>query len=119
MRKILTYFLFSLSFTACDDIFEVGDISDNTVELLAPSDNSILNILTPTFSWTPLEEAENYHLQIATPNFSEATQIVLDTLVTESNYAVSLDTIAYQWRVRAENSGYQTDYTTQSFSIEE
>jgi len=119
MKRTFIYYLLGLCLIACDDIFEIEDISDNRVELLAPSDNSILNITTPTFSWTLLAEAESYHLQIATPNFSEATQVVLDTMVTVSSHTVSLDTLNYEWRVRGENSGYQTGYTTQSFNIEE
>lgn len=108
-----------LSFIACDDIVEVEDISEAVVTLLAPSNDATLNITTLTFSWQNLEEAESYQIQIATPSFNEALQIVTDSIITSTSFSTTLDANVYEWRVRGENSGYQTQYTTQSFTIED
>ena len=118
MKKTVIFLLFFLGLMACDDIFEVTDISNNTVELLAPSDNVTLDTSALLFSWTALEDAESYHLQVAVPTFNDATQIIVDTLTSTLNYSTTLDNNTYQWRVRAENSGYQTNYTTQNFTVE-
>lgn len=116
--KRLLLLLFILVFS-CDDIIEVEDISNETVVILAPANETVLDITDVTFSWQILEEAETYHLQVATPTFDTANQIVLDTVLTRSHFTKTLETKPYEWRVRAENSGFITAYTTQSFTIEE
>lgn len=110
---LMTLLLFS-----CDDITEIEDISNRTVNILAPTNDAVLNITDVTFSWNNVEDAENYRLQIATPSFENAAQIVADTLVTATHFTKTLTIGNYEWRVRGENSGYQTSYSTQSFSIE-
>ena len=119
MKKIFTILSLLYIIYSCDDIVEVENISDETVILLAPSENAILNITELTFSWQTMQDAEQYHLQIATPTFENALQILKDTTLTSTNFSTTLDYNHYQWRVKALNSGYQTGYTTQSFSIEE
>jgi len=117
MRKV-KYILILFLILSCDDIIEVEDISDKTVTILAPTNNTTLTITEVNFSWDMLDDAEQYKLQIATPTFEEATQILLDTIITTTNFNKTLDVGNYEWRIRAENSEYQTSYTTQSFTIE-
>lgn len=104
--------------TSCDDIIEVEDISNGTVVILAPTDNSLLTIANVNFSWQSLENAERYTIQIATPDFENATQILLDSTTTATNISKTLTEGNYQWRIKAKNSGYQTMYTSKSFTIE-
>lgn len=104
---------------SCDDIIEVEDISDKEVFILAPSNNVVLNSTDIIFTWEALKDAETYHLQIATPTFENAQQIVKDTVLVETRFSTTLDFKAYQWRVRGENSDYATSYNVNSFSIEE
>lgn len=119
MKTYLSLLLLALlSFTSCDDIIEIEDISGRSVNVLAPTEGVVLDITDVIFSWTAVEDAEHYRLQVATPNFENATQIVSDTLITATSFTKTLSAGAYEWRVRAENSGYQTAYTTQNFSIE-
>lgn len=119
MRSVLLLIIFGLCLSGCDDIIEVVDISNNDVAILAPTDRSVLNTTSVNFTWNPIENAESYHLQIATPSFENATQIIEDTLITKTNYSKTLEATNYQWRIRAENSEYQTVYATTSFSIED
>ncbi|PWH83986.1 hypothetical protein DIS18_05410 [Algibacter marinivivus] len=114
--KLIVLLFFVIS---CDDIIEVEDISDKTITILAPTDTSVLTLTDVTFSWNTVEDAEQYKLQIAVPNFESATQIVLDTIITNSNFTKTLEFGDYEWRIRAENAGFQTKYTTQSFIVEE
>lgn len=120
MRKII-YILFVLSFTiGCSDIIEVPDISNKTVQLVAPIDNATLSITTVNLSWGSVEDADNYRVQIARPDFENPIQIVTDSTLTGNSISVQLETNnTYQWRVRANNSEYSTSYTTYSFSLEE
>ena len=113
--KLITLLVLTIS---CDDIIGVEDISQKTVTALAPTNNSVLSSANVTFSWESLKDADHYRLQISTPTFGEATQIVVDSLVTATSFSKELMPNAYQWRVRAENSGYTTAFSTQSFLIE-
>jgi len=118
MKKLILCLLVITLF-GCDDITEVEDISNQNMTILAPADLSVLTITDVNFSWNSIEDAEQYKLQISTPDFESANQIVLDTTITNTNFTQTLELGNYQWRIRAENSGFQTNYTTQSFSIEE
>lgn len=112
---------------ACEDIIEVVDISKETVTVLAPTNHSVIGTTDVTFTWQhDIEGAENYHLQVATPTFENASQIVvdtlipiIDTLIPKTSFTKTLDAKDYEWRIRTENANYQTIYTTISFRVEE
>ena len=118
MRSL--YFFILLGFVlSCSEIIEVPDISDITVNVLAPINGAVLNTTNVSFTWDDVEDAESYRLQIANPNFENAIQIPVDSTLTETNFTTTLDIGNYEWRIQALNSGYQTSYTTQSLTIEE
>lgn len=119
MKKFILFITFLSIIYSCDDIIEVVDISNKTVTILAPTNNSIIDTTEVLFSWNTLEDAEHYQLQIATPNFTNASQILVDTVVTTTSYKKTLEIENYQWRVRAQNSDYKTHYITTSFTVEE
>ena len=58
-----------------------------------------------------------YELQIATPNFENATQLVQDTLLVNTGFTQLLDDGNYEWRIRGLNEESTTDFTTTSFSV--
>ncbi|GAB4160265.1 MAG: hypothetical protein Tsb0033_15940 [Winogradskyella sp.] len=117
--RYLKLLLVTFLLISCEEIIEVVDISNDNVVVLAPTDTSTLTITDINFSWEAIEDAEQYKLQIATPNFESANQIVLDTTITTTNFNQNLELGNYEWRVRAENSDYQTAFSIQSFTIEE
>jgi hypothetical protein len=108
-----------VSFFSCDDIIDVENISETTRTVLAPTNDSVLAEGDIIFSWDALQDATQYRLQIATPTFENAAQVVLDSTVTATNFSKSLGLGHYEWRIRAENSEYQTGYITQNFTVEE
>jgi len=89
------------------------------ITALAPTNNSVLAEGDITFSWDVLQDATQYRLQIATPTFENASQILLDSTMILTNFSNSLQLGNYEWHVRSENSEYQTSYTTQNFTVEE
>ncbi|MCD2260795.1 hypothetical protein [Psychroserpens luteolus] len=119
MKRVLFFLVLICTFSACDDIIEVEDISQDTITVLAPTSNSTLAVGNVIFSWNDVQYAESYRLQLATPNFENASQILLDSTVTSTNFSKLLELGNYEWRVRAENSGFQTAYSTQNFTVEE
>lgn len=113
-KLVLVILIFG--FVGCEYITEVGDLSGKSIMVLAPKNGTVVDSIA-TFTWEALEEAENYHLQVAKPSFENASQIVIDTLMTKTNYTKPLGTGNYEWRVRGENSGYVTAYSKQDFIV--
>ncbi len=118
MKRGLYLFILTLVFN-CSEIVEVENISDDTVSILAPADTSVLTETNVRFSWYSVNDAERYKLQIAQPDFENALIILEDTTLTKTDFSKALNSGDYEWRVRAENSDYQTGYSTQSFRVSE
>ncbi len=116
--------LFLLLIYSCQDIVGDVDISNEKVSILAPSDGYESELSTINFNWETLGFADQYQIRIARPNFENAEQIIVDTLVGSANssnntFVVNLDSGFYEWRIRGINNGFVTDYETRSLSVVE
>ena len=118
MKKPILYSLLLL-FISCDDILEVPDISDQQVILLAPAEGTSVRGNTTTFSWQAVTDAEEYVLQVATPDFNNASQIVIDSTLAGTSFTGELLPNSYEWRLKAVNSGFETAYAFRNFTVEE
>ena len=98
--------LTGLFLVSCDDIFE-EDISNESIFLVSPNDGAEIEGNFATLQWQSLEDAENYRLEIK----SETTGFIKDTLSASSNVVIPLSADEYSWRVRGENSAYETSYS--------
>lgn len=95
------------------------NLANQTLTLVAPLDGGITNETELTFLWGSLSEAEDYTIQVASPDFSNSTFFVLNERTTDDFYtASSLAEGTYQWRVRAENSSTVSPYSSRSFEID-
>jgi len=103
---------------SCDEIID-EDISEEAIEIIAPTDNLVTTKTTLTFWWNELDEAAGYRLQVVTTHFDTVLSIPLDTLITKTKFSVTLNPNRYQWRVKAINSGSETQWFTQSFTIQD
>lgn len=110
---------------SCEDILEVPDISNQSVPILAPSDGSILNNNEVRFSWDEIEEATAYRIQVANPNFEEANQILLDSVIQEDTLGNVVNRIDqtlsngnYAWRIKAMNSDFETSFSSSGFTVD-
>ncbi len=118
--KIQLFFLGILfSILSCDDIIFEEDISESFVHILAPVNNAQVRAGNISFNWEPVTYANAYQLQIALPNFANAQQIVLDTIISNTSFSKILLPNNYEWRLRAENSAFETVYFTNLLSITE
>lgn len=104
---------------SCDELLFVDDISGEKITVLAPSDKTELVEGDVIFSWETNELVEAYQLQLAIPDFENASQILLDTIITARSFTKALVSNSYEWRLRGVNSQYETGYTTQSFVVSE
>ncbi len=100
---------------------DAEDISDEEVVLLAPANAIVFTTIdTINFSWETVLNADTYTVQIATPDFENALEIIENEIVNSTNFSVTnLEAQEYEWRVKAQNFSYETNYTTQSFTVEE
>lgn len=121
MKKSLLYpFLLGIlfiGFVSCEEILLETDISDEEVQLVAPANNTNFSSSGVSFTWEAVPYATKYRLQIAKPNFESPTQIVLDTLISTTSFTQQLAIGSYEWRVKALNSAYGTNYSSRFFSI--
>lgn len=104
IKPLLALTLFSL--VACDDILE-EDISDENIQIISPLDGTEISSNAVTFRWHEVDGADDYRIQV----FSASQNMVLDSLVSGSNFIYAMQPGDYQWRVRGENFAYHTDYT--------
>lgn len=121
MKRTIVYrFLLGIcliTLASCEEILLETDISKEVVELIAPANSSSFNSTGVAFTWESVSDATKYRLQIAKPNFESPTQIVLDTLVNITSFNQQLAIGNYEWRVKAVNSAYETNYTSRFFSV--
>lgn len=117
IKNFLLAVVISLVGLSCEDVFEV-DLSQESVELLSPADSLVTELSSHSFWWEQLSGASSYTLEIVRGTFNQAESLVLDTTMAENSFDYMLSPGDYQWRVRAENSAYQTGYTTNSLFID-
>ncbi len=125
MKKETAFIVsFVLCTISCEEIISVDDLSAEKVVITAPRDGATVNQTNVNLSWEAVDYAEGYHIQVATPNFQRADQILLDTLTVDSiqngrhNILIDLDPAVYEWRIQARNSAYETAFTTAAFSVD-
>ena len=104
-------------FFSCEEILLEKDISQKVEVLIAPVNNAKFFSTGVTFTWEIVPDATKYQLQIAKPNFANPMQIVLDTMVTTTSFTQQLPIGDYEWRVRAVNSAYSTNYVSRLVSV--
>lgn len=118
IRKGIILIILGVGFVVgCDEIFYEEDISNESILLNAPANNSSLTEGDISFHWSIINDASDYRLQIASPNFVSADKILLDTLISSNSFVQALDVNTFQWRVKGINSGYETDYTTHELEL--
>lgn len=118
MKKKIGVTLMSLVFLcACEEVLFEEDISGNTVTVVAPLEGAQVEGTTVQFNWRSVEGATNYEIQVATPSFDNANQIMANAVTDSTLYQAQLTANTYEWRVKAMNSGYETQYNTVAFTV--
>lgn len=119
--RIFRFFLFFVTvlvFHSCEETLFETDISGQPVILVAPADGSQLDFTSINFNWEPIQDADQYRLQVATPDFNNPDQLALDILLDSvTTYDATLTPNLYEWRVKALNSAYETHYFQSGFEI--
>jgi hypothetical protein len=98
--------LLCLTFYNCEDILE-EDISNDIVFTIYPMEDLLIESNVVDFQWNTLKGADDYRLQI----FNTSQVKLVDTLISKTQVTIPLSEGDYQWRVRGENSAYQSTYS--------
>ncbi len=90
-----------------------SELTNQIIVLQQPLNNSYSNTLNRTLSWLSLSNATFYNVQVTINDFSLATNMILDTMVSTStiNFNFPSDN-SYQWRVKALNSSGSSIYSS-------
>jgi len=89
------------------------DLSTQTIVLTSPVQNDTSNILSKTFSWQSIYNAENYLFELWQPTTSGT--LVSTQIVSTSTIQANLnDEGAYSWRVKASNALGSTSFSTRN-----
>jgi len=117
MKKL--FILLIIVSASCKDVIDEVRIYESSVELLAPSDAVVLSETDVTFVWEAVEGANEYVIQIATPDFTTPLQIVTDSTIATTSFSTTLSAnTTYEWRVKAKNPNYETAFSTRSLEIQ-
>ena len=122
-KTIWILIVVSFGMSSCEEILEVPDISNQQIQLLAPLNGTVVNDSMVSFSWEDILDAEGYVLQVATPNFESANQLVLDTIMfvdstfTGTRFSKTLPNDFYEWRVKGFNSDFETGFSNSLFEV--
>ncbi|MDF2432856.1 MAG: hypothetical protein JWP44_2487 [Mucilaginibacter sp.] len=90
----------------------LSSIKQQSVQLIAPANNSLTNQSNISFQWGSLYGATKYQLEVDTNNFANESAAVLNQTYTGQQVAFTFpkDQV-YQWRVRAENDTAQAQWS--------
>ncbi|MBX2828085.1 MAG: hypothetical protein KTR22_07975, partial [Flavobacteriaceae bacterium] len=103
--KYIFWLIPSLLWLGCDDILE-EDISGDEVNIVAPSEGQTIEGNSVQFLWNTLDGAEDYTLQVY-----DGSTLVVDTTVVDIPYTQAMDAGTYEWRIKASNNAYDTQFT--------
>ena len=103
--------------TACTE-FLVPNLTEETLEIYSPADSLTSKEGNITFWWAENDLAEGYSLQIVSPDFSNPSLLLIDTLLYQNSLMLTLEDGAYKWRIRMENEAYASDWQTRHFGVD-
>lgn len=117
IKIALLLLLYTVVTLSCRDIIE-KDIRKDQVTLLSPTDKFKSNVYSITFTWNDVEGATKYNIQIVEPSFANPNRILVDSNVSVPRFTYTFPTGNYQWKVKAFNNGYSTEYVIRSLSVD-
>jgi len=111
VKRIYSYVLIGVGLFVlggCEDIF-MENISDNSVEIVTPVNNAVLQAGKISFVWEELYGATNYRVVIVSPSFSNIQRYVCDSTLTATQLDFTLSIVGlYEWSIEAGNFGYKS-----------
>jgi len=119
LKKIYSYVLIGVCLfvlTGCEDVF-VENISDDSVEIVFPANNAVLQSGNISFVWERLYGATDYRIIIVSPSFSDIQNYVHDDTLIGTRLDITLPVGTYEWSLQADNFGYRSLKTVSTLEI--
>jgi hypothetical protein len=113
----LVLFVIGIFISSCEQLIE-KDITNNELILIAPGDNLKTIYSTQTFWWEELDGALTYNLQVVSPSFESIEIIMADTLLSKNKFTINLFPGNFEWRVRAQNGSYKSQFFLRTLLID-
>lgn len=115
--SLLLIVLLSMVIISCAVIVE-EDVSNEVVETVFPTDSAIVYEGDIEFKWLPMFGASGYELLIVSPDFANASNLAVDTVLEDAtSFQASLTPNTYEWMITGINSGYSSDPVIGSFEV--
>ncbi|WP_177731323.1 MULTISPECIES: hypothetical protein [Flavobacterium] len=105
INKIIIVLL-AVFMSSCEDILE-KDISNSSVQATYPLNGAVIQSNVVNFQWNKMDGAKTYRVQVFDMNQS----LIAEKESEDTHLEQELPSGHYQWRVRAENFAYQSQYT--------
>jgi len=93
------------------------DLSGQEVVLESPSDNKATSDSLITFKWYELYNAEDYRLEIRTPDW-DGQGAINPQIIDGTEYTVYLEENFYTWGIQAQNSTSGSSFTTRDLIVD-
>ncbi len=116
-KLLVLLMILPLAFLGCEEILFEAELQEENVIAITPGADIEIRKTTVDFAWEELLEATSYQLQIATPDFANAQQLVVDSILIDTEFQKVLEAGSYEWRVRAVSGSSKSPYTTTNFKI--
>lgn len=102
----------------CLSIDSTPDLASQQVVLASPINNYATSQTSVTFKWYPLLNADDYRVELRTPDFSGS--LVLNPAITTDTFIVvtGLAEAHYEWGVRGQNTFSNTLFAQRKFIID-
>lgn len=119
-----TVVAYNNSYISKSEIYKLTIEQDSTLDnqnilLVSPNDNETINENPVRLLWQPLSAANQYFIEVASPDFTNSTYIITSETTTNDYLDVlDLADATYQWRVKAMNTNSQTGFTAQTFTVD-
>lgn len=94
-----------------------SDIRQKTVQLMSPSNKSVLIEKKVTFWWNLLDGATKYNLQVVSPSFANPAKVIYDRWISSNSVSVDLEAGNYEWRVKAANGISETPFSQFALNV--
>ncbi|MFH6996021.1 hypothetical protein [Flavobacterium sp. FlaQc-48] len=105
LNKLIIIALAVLTYS-CENILE-ENISNDTIQILSPVNNSTIESNVVSFKWNTLNGVDKYRIQVYESN----QVLILDSLTNKTSITLPLNAGKYIWRVRGENYAYESIYS--------
>lgn len=102
-------------------LIETNDLTNQTVQLISPSEGIYTQQTTPVFTWVNINAADYYQFELV--DITNGNQIIhQETEINDTSFNLEFGIITqdgkYEWKVKALNEESESDFSTRIFYVD-